>query len=225
MNRSDRMTLLLVLLGAVLLVVLWYLFLFKPASEDLAQVNEEIEAAQAEQDQLRVQLAQLQDIRADSAELESTLAAYETLVPSGPGLPSLLRQLQTAANDSGMELRAVSPSAPSPLEFGEDGPATADIQSISLTVELEGGYFQLVDFLRRVEDPVIVGRVLLVDALTVGLEEYPTLTVGITARAFTTGEAGGVPEAPTTAPTPSPGGTESPEPTDPVTTPTEEVPS
>lgn len=225
MNQSDRMTYLLIALGGVLLVVLWFFFLYKPSSDELAQVNEEIEAVEMQQDQLRVQLAQLQSIREDSPGLESTLAAYETLVPSDPGMPSLLRQLQTAANDSGLDLRSVAPSEPSPIEYGEDAPATAEMQSISLAVELEGGYFQLVDFLRRVEDPVIVGRVMLVDALTVGLDEYPTLTVGITARVFTTAETGADAEAPTTPPEPTPGDTESPAATEPATTPTEEVPS
>lgn len=216
---KQNQTLILVVLGVVLIGVLWFLFLFKPASDELAEVNVEITSTQDRQTQLQAEVNALQEVRQEVTSIEATLAAYQGLVTPDPGLPSLLRQLQMAANDSGMDLRRVAPGEPTTIEEIED------VLSISLVVELEGGYFQLVDFLRRVEDPVIVGRVMLVDALTVGLDEYPTLTVGITARVFTTAETGADAEAPTTPPEPSPGDTESPEATDPEMTPTEEVPS
>ncbi len=73
------------------------------------------------------------------------------------------------------------------------------------------------DFLRRLEDPALVGRAILIDGVNIALsEEYPTLTVGMTARVFTTGEIGIIADdpddeatpAPTTTETPSPGATE-----------------
>lgn len=202
---KQSQTLLLVLLGVLLIGVLWFLFLFKPASDELAEVNEEITATQDRQTQLNSELAALRSIRQDVTSIEATLAAYETLVTPDPGLPSLLRQLQMSADASGMDLERVSPGEPLPLEEIEN------ILSISVAIEVEGGYFQLVDFLRRLEDPALVGRAILVDGIDVSLEEYPTLTVGMTARVFTTGEIGIIADEPDAA-TPTPNPTESPSP-------------
>ena len=157
----------------------------------------------------------MQAIRQDVTGIEADLAAYNTVITPDPGLPSLLRQLQTAANDSGLELQSVAPGEPAILA------ELPDIQSISLAVEVSGGYFQLVDFLRRIEDPIIVGRGLLIDGLEVSLDEYPTLTIGLTGRIFTTGEFGIVAEVPSEEPNPStngvPGACESPTATETVT--------
>lgn len=210
---KQNQTLLLVVLGVLLVGVMWFLFLFKPASDELAEVNAEIAATQDQQTQLRAEVNALHSVRQEVTSIEATMAAYQTLVTPDPGLPSLLRQLQMAANDSGMDLRRVAPGDPSPLDEIDD------ILSISLAVELDGGYFQLVDFLRRLEDPALVGRAILVDGLSVSLDEYPTLSVGMTARVFTTGEMGLIADAPTEDAAPAPDTTESPSPgaTDEVT--------
>lgn len=187
MTRTNT---LLVLLGTFLIVALWFVFLFRPASEELAQVEVEVQDAQSQQRELQSQLAQLQAVRADVPSIEAQLAAYRTLVTPDPGLPSLLRQLQVAVQDSGMELRAIAPSEPSPIE------ELPEIQSISVAIEVSGSYFQLVDFLRRMEEPALSGRAMLVDGFQVDVDEYPTLTVGLNARVFTTGEYGRVAETP-----------------------------
>lgn len=204
---KQNQTLLLVLLGVLLIGVLWFLFLFKPASDELAEVNAEITAAQDQQSQLNSQLAGLRSIRQDVTSIEATLAAYETLVTPDPGLPSLLRQLQLSADESGMDLVRVSPGEPLAVEEIED------ILSISVAIEVNGSYFQLVDFLRRLEDPALVGRAILIDGLLAELPdgEYPTLSVGITARVFTSGEIGVIADEPDAAsPSPNPTATPSP---------------
>lgn len=206
MRQSQ--TLLLVLLGVVLIGVLWFLFLFKPASDELGEVNAEITATRDRQVQLESELEGLRSIRQDVTSIEATLAAYETLVTPDPGLPSLLRQLQMSADESGMDLTRVAPGEPLALEEVDD------ILSISVAIELEGSYFQLVDFLRRLEDPALVGRAILIDGLLADVseeEEYPTLSVGMTARVFTTGEIDVIADEPDAA-SPSPNATESPSP-------------
>lgn len=204
----TRNTAIVAVLAVVLIAVLWFMFLFKPASDELTQVNTEIADAQAQQQQLEGQLARLRDIRQDVTSIEAELAAYNTVITPDPGLPSLLRQFQTAANDSGLELMRVAPGQPAEID------GLPEIQAISLAVEVSGGYFQLVDFLRRIEDPIVVGRGVLIDGVQISLDEYPTLSIGITARVFTSAEFGIVPEA-----------TDEPEPTTTVTETETEVPT
>lgn len=204
----TRNALLLAVLAAALLIVLWFLFLFRPASDELADVNAEIEAALEQQQQLEAEIQRLQDIRSNVTSIEADLAAYNAVIPQDPGLPSLLRQLQMAADDSGLELASVAPGEPAVVE------ELPDIRSIALTVEVRGGYFQVVDFLRRIEDPIVVSRGFLINGVDISLEEYPTLTVGLTGQIFTTGEFGIVPEEPdpTADPSPDANGTETPSP-------------
>jgi hypothetical protein len=48
----------------------------------------------------------------------------------------------------------------------------------------EGGYFQVVDFLRRLEDPVVTPRGVLVQSVTASPGELPTLSVSVSVVMF-----------------------------------------
>ena len=60
----------------------------------------------------------------------------------------------------------------------------AGLATIGTTVTVSGGYFQLVDFLRRIEDPVISPRAVLWQQANVALDQYPTLTLNLSGALF-----------------------------------------
>lgn len=177
MSRAAQ---LLIALGAVALVVLAFLFLIKPKLDEANELRVEAEDLQSQQATVRTQIQALQDVRSRSPNLEAELAAVSAVVPEDPALPAALRQLQMAADDSGVTLVSVSPSTPTNAGI-EDAPRLA---AITVNLSLEGGYFQVVDFLRRIEDPVITARGFLIQDVTVGPEEYPTLTVSVAGTMF-----------------------------------------
>ena len=196
----NRQATLLGALGLVLLLVLFYLFAWQPKNDELADVRTQIDDAVAQQSLLETQITTLEGVRATAPEIESALAAAESLVPREAALPSALRQLQLAADDSGVVLLSIAPGRPVADEL------VPELARISLAIAAQGSYFQLVDFLRRIEDPAITPRVVLFDSVTVSIDEYPTLEASLTGSMFAV-----LPAPPATEPEPAtPAPTETP---------------
>lgn len=177
MNRS-----MVALLGlaAVALIALSFMFLIKPKMDEAAELRAEAEDVRTQQSQVRAQIASLEEVRATSPDLEAQLAATSAIIPEDPALPAALRQLQVAADDSGVTLVSVAPG--DPTSAGVEG--MPNLSAISINLQLTGGYFQVVDFLRRIEDPVITARGILIQDVSVTPEEYPTLSVSVSGTMF-----------------------------------------
>lgn len=170
MKRSH---LLLSALLAIIVVAGWWFLLYSPRSEEITEVQASTDEVIAQQSLLRTRIAALREVRENAPEVEAQLAASESILPHDTDLPSALRQLQLAANESNATLVATTPSRPEPLvpdaaagaAPATDGdvaaPATASglqLHRIPLHLEFHGGYFQILDALRRLEDPAISPR-------------------------------------------------------------------
>lgn len=203
----NRQMLMLVGVGLVLLLVLFYLLGWKPQSEELARIQTETDSAIAQQAVLESQIASLESVRASAPEIEAALATAESLVPREAALPAALRQLQLAADDSGVNLVSIGPGRPAADE------TVPELARIAVSINAEGSYFQLVDFLRRLEDPAITPRVILFENVAVSLGEYPILGATLAGSMYALLPAPPAPVEPeptTPAPTesPVPGATE-----------------
>jgi Tfp pilus assembly protein PilO len=168
----NRTMLALSVLGSILLVVLFWLLLWSPKQEELELALAEIETVQAQQFETEGRIRALEGVRDRAPELEAELAAGEAVLPRDTALPSALRQLQTAADEAGATLVSVSPGRPVAVEGADE-----TLGQIPVNVELRAGYFQAVDFLRRMEDPTISPRGLTWTSLDMTVDEYPSLTV------------------------------------------------
>jgi Tfp pilus assembly protein PilO len=200
---------------AVLLVgVLFWLLAWNPKQDEIIALDEDIAAAQAQQAELQTRIQSLEAIRAEAPEVASLIAASEAIVPTDPALPSALRQIQLAATDANLQLRTVSPGRPQLV----DDPALSlepgtELVAFDVAVVVEGSYFQVVDFLRRVEDPSITPRGLRWTQLSAAEKEdgsYPLLLVDLVGRLYGVVPAGGTPEPP--APEPEEGEADDAEP-------------
>lgn len=198
----TRQAAILSALGVVLILVLFYFFAFQPKNEELELIQEETDAAIAQQATLEARIAALQEVRLRAPEIEAALAAAESIIPREAALPSALRQLQLAADDSGVELISIAPGRPAVGE-GE----AAELSTLTLSLAVEGSYFQLVDFLRRIEDPAITPRGIEWTSGTVGASQYPVLSVALSGEMYA---LLATPPAPEESPTaePAPGETE-----------------
>lgn len=186
----SRQTLLLGALGAILVTAVWWLFLYSPAREELSVVEGEIAAAEAEGANLRGRLARLEAVRSAAPETEAAIAALRAVVPAEPGLPSAQRQLQAAAEDSGVEIISLVTSRPVVVD------EPVQLYSISTSMSLTGSYFQIVDFLRRLEDPTITARGFTFTSLSLAPTEYPALTVALTGQMYAVLDAVPLPDDP-----------------------------
>ncbi|HEX2027496.1 MAG TPA: type II secretion system protein GspM [Nitriliruptorales bacterium] len=184
---------------AVVLVLLFYFLGWRPQSEEIAELDDQREQVEAETERLEARVRELERVQADAPAVEAAIVAADSIVPRDLALPSALRQLQLAADESGATLVTVSvPSRPEPAD-GAPG-----LASIPLNLQATGGYFQLVDFLRRVEDPAISPRGIVWESMNVtgAPDDYPTLTANVTGRMYAV-----LPVPPEPAPSPSPGAT------------------
>jgi Tfp pilus assembly protein PilO len=186
----NRTMLALSVLGSVLLVVLFWLLLWSPKQEELELALAEIETVQAQQVETEGRIRALEGVRERAPELEAELAAGEAVLPRDTALPSALRQLQTAADEAGATLVSVSPGRPVAMEG-----ADATLGQIPVNVELRAGYFQAIDFLRRLEDPTISPRGLTWTSLDLSVDEYPRLTVILAGQLYAELAAPPAPEA------------------------------
>lgn len=210
----NRQALLLGALAVVLVVALWWFFLIAPMRTEVEELEAQIEQTIVQQSTVRQRIAALEELRAAAPAIEAEIVAAEAVVPRTAALPSAVRQLAQAADDSGIELLAVVPGRPTAVAGGAEG-----LAELSLALTVEGSYFQYVDFLRRIEDPAIIARGIVWDAMTLSTDEYPVLGGTLTGRMFAVLPA--PPAAPTDEPTDEP--TEPVDPDDVPIEPGEEV--
>lgn len=128
------------------IVILFFVFVLKPKLSEITDVRDQIEVTQDEADSLRIRLAQLKQAQRDQPQTQARLSVFERLLPSTPDLPALIRQLQDAATASGMNLVSLAPSPPSSVT-GATG-----VQTITVNIQVTGGFFRLETFLTRIED-------------------------------------------------------------------------
>jgi Tfp pilus assembly protein PilO len=165
-------------LGAILLVALYYMLLFQPAREEIAATRATIATVETEQTAIQAEIARLQVVREGAPEVEADLALARAIVPDEAASPSLLRQLQLGATDSELVLTTVTLGRPA------ESLTDPTLASLAVSVQLEGTYFQVVDFLRRIETPDITPRGVIWDSVAVTPTEYPLLSVNLSGRTF-----------------------------------------
>lgn len=173
-------------LFAVVLVMVWNLLIFAPKGRDLSAAKKEAQAAQATEPQYRAALTRLQEISKNGPEIAAQLDRLSAAVPTSPDLDGFILSANQIAVQSGIDWLSVSPSV---AQAGTTGPSV-----IPLTMSIQGGFFQVLDYLNRLED---LGRLVIIDALnataagadnaTTGGSSTgaPPLAVTLTGRMFT----------------------------------------
>jgi Tfp pilus assembly protein PilO len=216
----NRKVLLIAAAGTVALVAAWFLLLWSPQSSRLDGVRAREEEAVEINTALELRIARLRDLRARRPEFEADLAALKAAVPASPELDAFLLDVDEAADQAGVDITSISPSKPASAATAEATPSTtsttaattgttgttggaatgAPPSAITIALDAAGGYFQVLDFINRLDD---LPRVVVVDSLSLASgsgggtgEEEPRaassgtspsqLTMSISARMFTT---------------------------------------
>lgn len=172
-------------IAAVLLSVGFWFLLYEPAMAKQAALEAETMELESRQGELRTEIAFLEEIRDDEERYRATAALLQDYVPDGVTQAEAVRRFQKAADAARVEITAMSftepaavDGAPAPLE-----PNTT-LASIGITMVVEGGYFQTVDFFRRVEQDV--PRAVLTQSanLTASDEGFPRLATDWSGQLF-----------------------------------------
>jgi len=204
MNRR-----LLIPLGAgVLVILLWFVALWSPQGSALSSAKKRKTDAQAQGATLRDQLKRLQDARRDQPLKQSQLETLRVAIPDDPNLAQFILDANDAASRSGIDFLSITPTQPTPPSQATTGSTvpgggSATPVPIRIGMAIAGGYFQVLDFINRLN---ALPRIVVVDSLTMaGGASSAQLQVTLQERIFTTSVqpvSGGATGASTTTTTP-----------------------
>jgi Pilus assembly protein, PilO len=145
---TRRQELVLAGVAALLVLVAATMLLVRPTRQATAEARADRDAAASESQSLRDQIKALEALKPKEAELKAKADLAKAEFPTSPALPGLVDALQDAASLAGVDLGTVSPSTPKTSTLN---PALAEITT---TVAVGGGYFEIQDFLVRLENLV-----------------------------------------------------------------------
>jgi Tfp pilus assembly protein PilO len=186
-------------LAAVLIVAAWWVFLFSPARSDAKKVESEVKAAKAKSLSLETEQKQLEDLEKRAPQIQADRDRLRNAVPDQPELASFIEQANQLGIDTGVKWVSVSPTEPG---------AGAAAGTIQVSMQVTGGYYQVLDFLNRLES---IPRLVVVDqvsltASTADAGGPPQLNASLTARMFDSGATSVSPDGSTTPATVAGGG-------------------
>lgn len=196
---SQRVVIVIGAVVAVILIAAWALLLYKPQSDKLDSVQRQVEAEKSQETTLAAQLVKLEDLKQQEPEIDAQLSRVKSLVPDAPDLSTYIREANRIAGESGIDWLKITAGDPQ---------ASGDITTISLDLEMTGKYFNVVDYLTRVQE---LSRAVRFDSLVMSSASGEDTSAGLVSvklsgRMFASG--GGAPAA-----QPGGGASSSPRPT------------
>lgn len=175
MSLTRKWSLMAAVLSVAILVAGWFL-LVSPRHGEAASLREQ---AVAQDDANARLLQQLEVLKAQQAELpqqRAKLAVMQTQIPDNPALPTLVRDLTAAGRRVGVSIDAMTPATPVALVTAQPvapAPATTEttgteggeaaatppapvaappsLYQVPLTLEVSGSYFELEQFVNKLE--------------------------------------------------------------------------
>ena len=150
---------------AVVLIVAWYFLLFSPKQRELDDLDQQVQSAQTALADAQNTVVQLEAYKKTAPQSRAEVVRLGKMLPSSEGIPGLIIELSKTAEASGVSVTSIArgtTTAGSP--YG--------IQT--LTLQVGGRYFDVEDFLYRLEEYVafrnasfrVTGRLLQVTQLT-----------------------------------------------------------
>lgn len=172
--------------GVVVLLLVWYFALFSPLAKDLGDTHKKLTAGRQTRQDLRATVARLEELSANAPKQQALLRALNGAVPETPDLAGFILSANEIAAASGIDWLSVSPTPPAASAAG--GPST-----ISMTIQIQGGYYQVLDYLNRFEG---LGRLVIVDGVNVSAKTASAAGTGATGATGASGATGATGAAP-----------------------------
>jgi Tfp pilus assembly protein PilO len=140
-----QLELVLAIVGILLVAVAGWAALIRPQTNQAAQAADREALAVAAADKLRLEIAERRELQRQSGALGRRVRALDRLFPPRPRIAELTEALQGVADQTNVELLSVQPATPA------RGTATDPLARIGVQLSVVGGYFQVADFLNRLE--------------------------------------------------------------------------
>lgn len=187
--------------AALAVLVLWYLVLWSPRKAELNDAREQREQVESKRQELATRVARLRASQKDEPIKRAQLEALRTTIPDDPNLAAFILDTNDAAAKAGIDWISVAPEEPSPGQAAGAAVAAAPVTTtgtgaaagttataanrypaeIGLQLEISGGYFQVLDFLNRLNE---MPRLVVTDGLNISSDDKAKLQVSLKGRMF-----------------------------------------
>lgn len=199
MTRRDRLVLLAV--AVVAAIAASWILVVSPKRDQAAKLGTQVASEQQKLDTARTQLAQNAAAGRQYASNYAALARLGEAVPASDDIPSLIIQLQNAADGARVDFQSLqnnaaasggAPAATAPATGATGASAASGAQ---LSFSFSGSYFQLSSFFNKVQHFVtpngngvlVRGRLISLNSVSLAPASggFPQITAQITATIYT----------------------------------------
>lgn len=129
---------------AVIVAVAAVFLLVVPQFTQLSDLEARRVAAEQTMSQTQSTLLQLEQVKRGASETQAQLIKISNEVPDSPELPTLVLELQNAADSAGLDFQSIKPNTPTEA-------SAAGYKEISIQMKLQGRWADILDFLRRTQ--------------------------------------------------------------------------
>lgn len=171
MSKTRQWAMLTAVACLAVIAAGWFLVV-KPQRSHASQLRTQAASIDTSNSQLTAQVQQLRAQQRDLPAQQKILSSIATKIPDNPALPSLIRELSTAADGAGVTLVSLAPSTPALVtktgvaatSTSAAAPASAPLASIPIAIQVQGTYFNVEQFFAAVEQ---LNRAMLVSGFTI----------------------------------------------------------
>jgi Tfp pilus assembly protein PilO len=163
-------------LASAVVIILMIAVLILPKASQVRSKQGEVATAEQQQATLRLQLQQLQAAAKDAPRDRKKLAKLQGSIPPTADLPGLIRLLNSAADQAGVDFMTVSPGQPTLM-------ASGGASVIPTQITVGGGFFAIDQYLFRLET---LPRAARVNSVQVSPQGWPKLSLSLSVEFFTT---------------------------------------
>ncbi len=148
-----RMIFAVALLVGVILLGAFVFLIWIPKGKEISSANLELASLQSQQASSRAEIASLEAFKAQLPTANAELARLTNAIPSYPQLADFILMVNRISNESGISFLSISPSQPAPQAPQTSTPGASTLPAaVTLGVQIKGGYFQVLDFLNRLDN-------------------------------------------------------------------------
>src|SRR3954468_16490006 len=140
-----RLELVLSVAGIIVLAVVLWLALVRPQTNKASMAADREDVATSNTERLQVEIAERRELEKQAPSFTSRRDALQRLFPKSNNQPELTEGLQALADQSGVGLNAMQVANPV-------AGAGQRLASINVSLDVTGTYFQLEDFINRIEN-------------------------------------------------------------------------
>jgi len=176
----------------VVLTVIGYFFVIGPKYAEADDVRAQAETTETQMVVLRKRIAELEKQKTNLAKYRAALKTNQEALPSDPGLPDFLRQLQSSGDDVGVDVSGVT------VNGAEQVDGSSTVWALPITLTATGDADELGEFLDELQSTQ--PRAVLVESANLTTSGDAGTSISLSVKAFVAPPAGaGAPAITTTA--------------------------